>query len=329
MGALKIVYCGNFEPPFSTENDIRHALEALGHEVVPAQENRSRAREMLDLCASVGADLFLWTRTWGIRGGADWLLDELARRNVPTASWHLDLYRWLARAAGVAAGRDLFFRAKHVFTADGGSDDWFRACGVNHHWIRAGVSSRHVIAGGSARPGLACDVLFVGSGPEVYHREWPHRGELLAFLRSAYGDRFRKLGAPETDGVRGRDLADAMASAKVVVGDSLCPDFRHLRYWSDRVYETLGRGAFLLHPYVPGMEAEFLHRTHLVYWRFGDFDGLRREIDRYLEDEWSRRAVAESGFKRAAFDCTYERRAMEVLSILAVHEPALGEKLAA
>ena len=34
----KIAYVGNFEPEFSTENDVRKAFEALGYEVIKLQE---------------------------------------------------------------------------------------------------------------------------------------------------------------------------------------------------------------------------------------------------------------------------------------------------
>jgi hypothetical protein len=38
---MKIGYIGNFEPEWSTENDVRKAFEHLGHEVVKLQEDKT------------------------------------------------------------------------------------------------------------------------------------------------------------------------------------------------------------------------------------------------------------------------------------------------
>ena len=309
----RIVYIGNFEPSFSTENHIRLSLQELGIEVVAVQENAVTVEALDGLCA--GADLLLYTRTWGLRGRDP--LAWITTLPIPTVSYHLDLY------AGLPRGRDLhtdpFWRTQHVFTPDGGSDDFFRAQGVNHHYLKPGVYGAECgLAGADAERSI--DVCFVGS--YHYHPEWPYRRRLVDFLAETYGPRFAKHGSPESL-VRGDALNRLYASARVVVGDSLCLGFDHPHYWSDRVYETLGRGGFLIHPYIFGMEEELRDRQHLVYYSFGDFAGLRRLIDYYVSHDDERERIRREGHAQVVAHCTYTHRMRQMLHVLAEHHPSL------
>ena len=157
-----------------------------------------------------------------------------------------------------------------MFTPDGdpASEAWFAEQGINHVYVPPAVVSDECTVG-NYRPELDHDVIFVGS--KHYHPEWPHRGELLAWLEATYGDRFKRYGG-DVQVMRGQDLNDLYASAKVVVGDSLCLP-GHTRYWSDRYYETVGRGGFLIAPCVPGIEEHFTDGEHLLFY---DFWRLRR-----------------------------------------------------
>lgn len=310
----RVLYIGNFEPSFSTENHVRLSLESLGIEVIPAQENRAR---LADLDRAIpGADVLFYTRTWGLSEPG--VLPWITGLPIPTVSYHLDLYAGLPRGEGLRG--DPFWRTTHVFTPDGGSDAFFRAQGVNHHYLRAGVFGPECQML-EPDPRVAADVCFVGS--TNYHAEWPYRRRLVDFLRDAYGRRFRKHGSPESV-VRGEELNRLYASVKVVVGDSLCLGFSHPHYWSDRVYETLGRGGFLIHPYIFGMEEEFRDREHLVFYPFGDFRALRRLIDHYLSHDDEREAIRRAGHERVKSSFTYAHRMRTLFSVLAAHHPSLG-----
>lgn len=69
-------------------------------------------------------------------------------------------------------------------------------------------------------------------------------------------------------------------------------------YWSDRIPETLGRGGFLIHPYVDGLGRQFnllehdepvtYDAGHLAVWDAGDWEALGDLI------EWSRSALPTS-----------------------------------
>ena len=38
---MRILQIGNFEPEFSTENDLLHALRVLGHDIMILQEQKA------------------------------------------------------------------------------------------------------------------------------------------------------------------------------------------------------------------------------------------------------------------------------------------------
>lgn len=328
---LTCVYLGNHSSTFCTEVHVAASLAELGVEVIEAQEDRTDLATLERLARDV--DLVLYTRTIGFWKGkpAD-LIRFFETSGIPSASYHLDLY------AGLKRGQDLrsdpFWRTRHVFSADGGSQDFFARHGIAHTWIRAGVYGRECYLA-EPSPELACDVLFVGSGGprEGYHPEWPYRGELVDFLRRRFGNRFHKR--PEPGGCyRGHKLNVLYASAKVVVGDTLClgpedakaPRFTHARYSSDRLFETVGRGGFLVYPRMEGMDDELLHGEHVVYYPFGDFEALGATIDHYLAHDEERERIRRAGHERVRERCTYVHRCRELLDHLAAREPSIAAK---
>lgn len=342
---VRIAYIGNFQPDHSHETHLSASFEELGHSVIRIQENRASPAGVERACE--GADLLLWTRTWGLpwRGvdvGA-WLKELGRRLGIPTVSEHPDLYIGLDRGRALAA--DPFWSTDFVFTADGGSDAAFARMGIPHYPLRAAVYGRECVLAEPV-PALAAEVAFVGSGSldgRSYHREWTYRRELLQFLVSTYGTRFRKHGGHPIHGglafARGRRLNQVYASTRVVVGDTLClgpedslePCFQHAGYWSDRVYETLGRGGFLIHPYIAGLEREFTDGVHLRYYTYGDFAQLRRLIDHYLDDAnaQERERIRLAGHRHAAENCTYAHRAAYLLGVMAARHPRLAGRIPA
>lgn len=340
----RIVYLGNFSQSHCTEVHVALALESHGHEVVRMQEGERDLREIGE--ATWGADLFLWTRTEDLAARiprADMLafLAEKRRIGLLTASYHLDLYAGLKRGAGLET--DPFWRTELVFTPDGGSPEFFRRHGVDHVYLRPGVHGPECVPG-TPRGELAADVVFVGSGSArtlAYHPEWTYRGELLKHLLMRYGRRFVKHGGPPENGgrsfIRNAGLNDLYASARVVVGDTLClgpedqtaPRFTHTRYWSDRVYETVGRGGFLIHPRIEGLADEFADSEHLVFYDYGDLDQLGRLIDHWTrpENDAERRRIAVAGQAMVRSRCTYAHRVAEMLGVCAERSAALAEAM--
>jgi len=312
---MHISYIGNFEPPHSTENDMASAMRRNGHTVDTYQEQSVDWSTLPSQIADSDAGMLLWTRT----GSLDKHDRELQtsslraiRDSVPVAGFHLDLFwglqlksdreRWV---------RELpYFQETDVmFTADGGNNDLWAAANVEHVWLPPGVAGKNCDAVGNVNAAFRAQIGFVGSWRD-YHREWPHRKQLVSWVNNNYARQFKYWEGH----VRGQDLADLYATVPVLIGDS-CMLGSH--YWSDRIPETLGRGGFLLHPDTEGLRDHFPEGT-LVTWPLGDFKELRYLIDYYLKHIEERETIAAAGRQHVSKHHTYERRVEQIIEYLPV-----------
>lgn len=336
---LRVGYIGNFMPFHSTENHVRKSLEEMGHMVMPIQEDIYTADRVYQLVKDSGCDLLLYTRTWGM-AGLQAVLDRLQAEGVPSASYHLDLYYGLERTGlyrdlkskGIdGIHNDPFWHTTYVFTVDGNpkSAEWFKQNNINHFYVRAGVYGKEAyIAAESAANGkrdFENDIVFVGS--YGYHPEWPYRHQLIDWLRNTYGPRFRLVPTPGQPAIRNEALNQLYADTKIVVGDTLCPGFTHDEYWSDRVYETTGRGGFIIHPMIKGLETQFVDKKEAVFYKYQDFEQLKALIDYYLEHDEEREAIRRAGHERTKREHTYVHRMTQILSKIAEFEPQIAAKL--
>jgi len=303
----RIALLGNFGPPHSTENDLAWTLRDMGHDLLKFQENKVMTEQILEDCKQWGVDLlcFVHTHGWNTPGvmSLDELWQQLRRHGVKTCSFHLDKYWGLNQNdhREDLIGRHAFWKTDAVFTADGADHPWPKRL-VNHYWLPPGVVGRDCIPG-QYRDDLAVDVGFVGA--RSYHPEYPFRGELISFLEQTYGDRFRIF-----SGFRGQVLNDLYASMKICVGD--CCFSGEPNYWSDRLPEACGRGAFLLHPQIEGMcipTATYVPRS---------LDDLRQKIDYYLEHDEERELIRKAAHKHVAEHDTYHNRMKALLEITGV-----------
>ena len=96
---------------------------------------------------------------------------------------------------------------------------------------------------------------------------------------------------------------------KVVVGDS-CLAGGITNYWSDRIPETCGRGAFLIHPEVEGLADE---HPDLVTYPLEDFDALGLLIDFYLQETETRYEFAKLNRTHVLNHHTYQHRMARLL----------------
>lgn len=339
MKLLQIGNVGEGSAPFSTENDLRRTFEGLGWEVDPVRE-----AEFIDICGdstrapaflerASTADLVLHTLTQGSYGAESAILElweRLADAGIPTASYHLDLFYGLSSPKDSGPQRhDLpathpMFRVAFVMTPDGDHVEEFKRDGVNHHFVRPGVLAEEAHDSESYPPWEGrWDVAFIGSSG--YHPEWPHRPQLVAWLRENYGERFIHIGpgtdqfvtddqGNDLDRLRGHWLNRFLASVPVTVGDS-CLLRRDGFYTSDRPYEGWGRGGTVIHPGVYGLvEAIGNYPGH--DWNPGDWDTLRFEIDRHVADPILRETTRERIAAEVRANHTYTQRVGQMLEIV-------------
>lgn len=311
---MRIVFLGNFGVDFSSETHHKKSLEALGHEVVPLQEGQTDSERVLQ--ESLASDVFVWVHThgWetpGERSMAS-VLNILRDRGIPTLTYHLDLWFGLQRQQDLDKD-DIYKHIGHFFTVDKKMADWFNDnTDVKGHYLPAGVFEPECFIDENIQK--VNDVIFVGS--RGYHPEWPYRPKLIDWLHETYGDRFMHFGGDGRGVVRGHELIGLYNATKVAVGDSLCINFDYPYYWSDRVYETMGRGGFLIMPYIKGLEDEFkLHGDdkELVTYPFGDFDRLKELIDEALTNDDARETIRKRGHEKVKNNYTYRHRWATIL----------------
>lgn len=315
-----IVQVGNQGAPHATEAAYRDGYQHAGawvHGIEQAEAFERGPHWLLDQCDAIRADLLVysrthnntaltpaWTETWR----------TLEERGTKTASVHLDVFWGLPEREQWIREGDPLFTTGLVLTADGGSDDKWEAAGVNHRWLPAGFDSRFVPDQAEPYPELDGKIVFVGSS-FGYHPSYPARMELITHARTQYGPRFVEFGNGSEHGpVRGAELARVYASDCICIGDSCFAGQRDL-YWSDRVPETLGRGGFLLHAYVPGIRTMY-DGTVLATFNPGDYDDLDLRVGEFLANPGVREGNRARGRKLVWERDTYRTRAREVLDAL-------------
>ena len=311
---MTILMIGNFQVPYTTENHWALSYEKLGHKVLKFQENEARTQHIYQQGKNADLIHYVHTHKWNTPGNfaIGELLKKFESRSIPTISVHLDYWRGLKREIDV--NHHPFWKTQYVFTADGGSNQWYRDKGINHFYLPAGVLEEECYIG-DWKEKFAYDVIFVGS--RNYHPEWEHRPKLIDWLESTYGDKFKRFAGdvePHRT-VRGRTLNDIYASAKVVIGDSLCLDYKHRDYFSDRLFETTGRGGFIIFPEIKGIR-DFFTEDELVTYKFGKFSMLQDLIDYYLERNEEREKIQLAGHLRTKHHHTYTHRVKQIFEIL-------------
>lgn len=311
---MKVCYVGNFEPPYSTENDVRRAFEFLGWDVFQAQEDKIKPEDLRQ--QALESDLVLWTSTWDTAQPIDYTIETLrlcGLKGIPTATIHLDIFFGSDRGDRKWWLNPMFFTA-YVFTADGSHQKEFERLGVNHYWLRPAV--RHDAAHfGKFKVGFECDVAFVGANGVGYHvNTWPYRRELVDFLRDMCKRRgwsWLNPGGDDPKIDRSDDMNDFYASAKVTVGDSLCLQGEDTNYCSDRAYEAPGRGGFLIMPKLNFLVDDY--DGFLPMYNWGQFKELEVAIEYYLQSERARKTVVTNTQEIARSKHTYVNRVEEII----------------
>lgn len=306
---LKIVFYGNFSVDYCSEVHYSKTLKKMGHEVIELQETTITTDEVLE--QALKSDLFVWVHSHGfINQGylnMGQVLEELKKNNIPTVAYHLDLYMPLDRWKEYE--NSPYMKVEHFFTVDKLMAEWFNEnTNVKGHYLQAGVFEQECHM---AMMPKEIDVIFVGS--KGYHKEWPYRPKLIDWLKENYRV-FRHIGGDgDTGTIRGLELNRFYGYSKVAIGDTLCVNYNYPYYWSDRVYETLGRGGFLIHPYIQGMEEHFEDGVHLVFYEYGDFKQLKYLIDYYIENDEEREKIRKAGYEHVKKNHTYTNRWQSII----------------
>lgn len=313
---MRIAFVGNHKVDFSTETHHCKTLEAMGHEVIKMQEGLIRSDTIYR--EAVKCDMLVFIHTHGVVTRGPYSISRvfqlLKNAGIPTVTYHLDL--WLGIRREQDLHNDPFYHSiEYFFTVDKLMADWFNEnTKVKGIYLPAAVYDKEcylheepVYKGNNPlKKDLLNDIVFVGS--KGYHPEWPYRPQLINNLRGHYRDAFHHIGRDGEGAVRGDELNRLYASSKVAVGDTLCIGFDYPYYLSDRIFETTGRGGFIIHPYIKGIEDLFEIGKEIITYKYGDFDDLYAKIDYFLQNPAEREKIRIAGHERTKRDHTYRNR---------------------
>jgi spore maturation protein CgeB len=306
---MKILFFGVFEKPYDTEVYILKSLQKLGHEVNAQAINRCTLSDVQELLKGE-YDFILFSKGWFAKD-ENKINDEFRKSPILKVGWFFDLTIGTRRENQLKMHQS--FLADIVLTTDGGHEEEFKQAGINHICLRQGIFEDEAYFGKPDKEKFKEDIVFVGTSQHDIWFKWTYRNKWLKWLQETYKERFGWYGAE--DGIRNDELNNLYATAKIVVGDSVY----HPHYWSNRLYETLGRGGFLIFPMIPGIEKEFIPYKHFIPYTIGDFDGLQEKIDYYLTHDKERKAIQKAGLEHCKKHHTYTHRCQKLIEIVNEH----------
>lgn len=317
---MKIAILGNFRVDYTSESDYKWTLEKLGHEVFPLQESVATGEEILRTAKQCDALMWVHTHGWPTPGlSMKVVLEQLKNDSIPTFGYHLDLWLGIEREKDLKT--DDYWHIEHFFSVDGEMAEYLnKNTRVKGYYLPAAVVEKHCYMA-DPHPKYRKEIIF--SGSYEYHKEWPYRKQLIDFLHRTYGKRFKRYGHKGSDQrdayyIMGADLNVLYASASVIVGDTLCPGFNKPYYFSNRAFETTGKGGFLIHPYIKGLEECFVLGEEIVTYKYGDFEELKNKIDYYLTHPEEREQIRYAGHERTKRDHTFTNRLQFMLETIGV-----------
>lgn len=290
---MKIIYIAKHGPQDNQDEDaITYALRKLGHEVTCFHEkNAERA----------------------IKEDADFVLvhkyedfHTMARIKLPIVTWDFDAVTINDPHLGERnVIRRNLANAREKYSAiclhtDG---DWVDKNPDKRIQLMQGADERYV---GYGKPVETLPpILFTGT---VGHGK--RRDDHIASLQAHYGDQFSITGEHFRTKVHGRALANHLASVKVAIA----PDGPNThKYWSNRVYLTMGLGGFLIHPYCERLTEHYGPGDLVVYHSQTE---LIQKIDQYLEDSPSRELMRQRGHEVTIQKHLYRHRCEDLINIV-------------
>lgn len=291
---LKILFVGNFSRDWNDEVGIAEAFESLGHSVKRMEEKETNDLKLIEEADTGGHDLLFYNK-FRISGDRT---NALGKIKIPKVCWFFDLYIGTPREGRLR--KEWARMADCFFSTDGGHQGEFEAIGIKNIYLNQGIQDRFAFIGKKVEK-MESKVLFVGN-----ITPWcPSRQKFIDFMDMTYKRGFMW---PRRS-VRGTELNDMVASAKITVGHNVPSP----RYWSNRIYEMIGRGGFFISPRAEGLEEEFVDGEHAIFYEPNNYRDLKEKVDWYLAHDEEREKIRLAGFERCRERFTYKSRCGELL----------------
>lgn len=282
------------------EEYIARTFEDLGWYVKRLEASKTSLEDVLQEIKTKKYR-FLFCVNRNIKGDFSKILGK-----IKTVFWLFDLYYGTPREADFHFNPK--FRCDYVFSTDGGHQEEFLQSRINHYVLRQGIYEEDAYIGES-KEYLKSDIVFVGTLFPALHL-W--REEMIEKLQDTFGKKFKWWGKMGSNEIRGRDLNNLYFSSKIIVGDSAPSP----NYWSTRVYDVLGRGGFLIHPAIEGLEKEFEYYKHFVPFEYGNFTDLKKKIKYYLKHDREREKIRKVGFEFCKKNHGFKGRCIKLLETI-------------
>ncbi len=308
---MKILYIAKHQ---SGDNDdegsILDALQHLGHEVICIHEKRRHRQLVLTHPSQMDrlkADFCLFHK-WESP-------TEISQMKTPKCFWYFDLVHsddpLLVERSKFRVNwfRQVMPHVHLAFCTDG---DWVlkqkeTAHGAKYRWLMQGADQR-VVGVGTPDPNLKLPpLLFAGM---INHGS--KRVEQIGRLRERYGDKLMLLGeGGARNRKHGRELADIMANVKIVIAPG-GPSTDH--YWSNRVFQALGFGAFLLHPRCANLDIFYDPGVHYLAYDNSAELSVESIIDEFIVEGAAevRQAISQNALRRT-IECNLYLHRVEAL----------------
>ena len=306
----KIAFIGKFRKLYDEEGKAL-SLEKSGYEVLRFDEDTFNLSEDLnnqDILIRSNPDYVFYAK---LRiPNQSQFMNTLKKNCIKTVCWVPDLYFGTPRENEVRQKYPMF-QADYVFSTDGGNQHLFAESGINHYPLKDAIFPANCVTERQVKNSKKrIDVLFVGGLDMNFHGQ--NRYKLLNFLQNTYGDKFFWAGKNNTDEYREDKLTELIRSAKVIIGD--CVESKNL--WSNRLYETIGRGGLIIHPYVEGIEDHYTDGQHFITFERNNFNILKQKIDFFLDNPKDREEIILNGIKHTKENHTLDNRVSYIVDII-------------
>lgn len=303
---MRIVYVGRHnQNNADDEGSITHAFRELGHSVLCLQESLMNPQKVMTYTK---ADLLIFNKWEDIES------IKAVSQVIPTVFWYFDLVAYSDPMLADRCKRRIQWMSEVTplvlmgFCTDG---DWVQssyntdprnASYGKLSCLSQGFDSR--LERGVYDHGQRLRILFTGIRKGGSRRE-----SFVDEMNKRYGIMFCNVNS----GMYRERLANMVASTDIIVApDSPSSD----RYWSNRVYNTLGLGGFLLHPYCRELTKQYEHGRDLVYYT--DRMTLHDCIAHYMNNPKDREQAVEHGRLTTLAKHTYRHRVEQMLAKLAM-----------
>lgn len=291
---MKILYIAKHGQLNSNDDEgaIEFALSSLGHQVECLHEHKAAA-----FAHKTFADVCLFHKWYDPKA--------LARLNMPRVFWYFDLVDYpdptLRKRCQnrMAWMRDIVPLVDLGFCTDG---DWVARDETGKlSWLPQGADSR--VIGRGVPTAFGADILFTG----IRGGGGAGRVSFVDGMLQRYPDRFTHVAG----GMHGKDLRDLIASTNIVVA----PDAPvTARYWSNRVYNAIGFGAFMMHPWCLDLTRHYTNGEEIVYYT--SRQDLHNKIEYFSHEPRFRRIIADNGLERTQKEHTYGHRCKQLVETI-------------